>query len=85
MFDDSFSALDYKTDAELRRRLKEITTEATTVIVAQRVTSIMNADQIIVLDKGEMVGHGTHDELLANNEIYRAIAESQIKNASLGE
>lgn len=85
VFDDSFSALDYKTDAELRRRLKEITTEATTVIVAQRVTSIMNADQIIVLDKGEMVGHGTHDELLANNEIYRAIAESQIKNASLGE
>lgn len=85
VFDDSFSALDYKTDAELRRRLKEITTEATTVIVAQRVTSIMNADQIIVLDKGEMVGHGTHDELLANNEIYRAIAESQIKNASFEE
>lgn len=85
VFDDSFSALDYKTDAELRRRLKEITTEATTVIVAQRVSSIMNADQIIVLDKGEIVGRGTHEQLLETNEIYRSIAESQIKNAAFEE
>lgn len=85
VFDDSFSALDYKTDAELRRRLKEITTEATTVIVAQRVSSIINADQIIVLDKGEIVGQGTHEELLETNAIYRSIAESQIKNVSLEE
>lgn len=85
VFDDSFSALDYKTDAELRRRLKEITTEATTVIVAQRVSSIMTADQIIVLDKGEMVGRGTHEELLEHNAIYREIAESQIKHVALEE
>ena len=85
VFDDSFSALDYKTDAELRRRLKEITTEATTVIVAQRVSSIMSADQIIVLDKGEMVGQGTHEELLEHNDIYREIAESQIKHVSIEE
>ena len=83
VFDDSFSALDYKTDAELRRRLKEITTEATTVIVAQRVSSIMNADQIIVLDKGEIVGRGTHEELLETNAIYRDIAQSQIKNVTV--
>ena len=85
VFDDSFSALDYKTDAELRRRLKEITTEATTVIVSQRVSSIMTADQIIVLDKGEMVGRGTHEELLEHNAIYREIAESQIKHVALEE
>ena len=65
--------------------MKEITTEATTVIVAQRVSSIMNADQIIVLDKGEIVGRGTHEQLLETNEIYRSIAESQIKNAAFEE
>ncbi|UUX34176.1 ABC transporter ATP-binding protein [Fundicoccus culcitae] len=83
VFDDSFSALDYRTDAELRRRLKEVTQESTTVIVAQRVSSIMNADQIIVLNEGEIVGRGTHDELMKSNDIYRDIAESQLKNVSL--
>lgn len=85
IFDDSFSALDYKTDAELRRRLKEVTQDATVLIVAQRVGTIMNADQIIVLNEGEIVGRGTHEELMATNDIYREIAESQIKNQSLTE
>lgn len=79
IFDDSFSALDYQTDKQLRRRLKEVTYDATVLIVAQRVTSIMNADQIIVLDKGKIVGRGTHEELMASNEIYQEIAHSQIK------
>lgn len=79
IFDDSFSALDYQTDKQLRRRLKEVTHDATVLIVAQRVTSIMNADQIIVLDKGKIVGRGTHEELMASNEIYQEIAYSQIK------
>lgn len=64
IFDDSFSALDYKTDATLRRRLKEVTQDATVLIVAQRVGTIMDADQIIVLDKGEIVGRGRHEELM---------------------
>lgn len=81
IFDDSFSALDYKTDAQLRARLKEVTQEATVLIVAQRVGTIMDADQIIVLDKGEIVGRGTHDELMQSNDIYREIANSQLKNA----
>ena len=81
IFDDSFSALDYKTDAQLRERLKEVTQEATVLIVAQRVGTIMDADQIIVLDKGEIVGRGTHDELMQTNTIYREIANSQLKNA----
>lgn len=85
IFDDSFSALDYKTDAELRRRLKEVTEDATVLIVAQRVGTIMDADQIIVLDEGEIVGRGTHDELMASNEIYREIANSQLNNQSLME
>ncbi|MGT2742961.1 ABC transporter ATP-binding protein [Streptococcus plurextorum] len=85
IFDDSFSALDYKTDAELRRRLKEVTEEATVLIVAQRVGTIMDADQIIVLDEGEIVGRGTHDELMATNAIYREIANSQLNNQSLTE
>ncbi|WP_420543274.1 ABC transporter ATP-binding protein [Streptococcus equinus] len=80
IFDDSFSALDYKTDAQLRARLKEVTHNATVLIVAQRVGTIMNADQIIVLDKGEIVGRGTHDELMQSNDIYREIANSQLKN-----
>lgn len=78
IFDDSFSALDYKTDAELRRRLKEVTGNSTVLIVAQRVGTIMNADQIIVLEQGEIVGRGTHDELMATNDIYRDIANSQL-------
>ena len=85
IFDDSFSALDYRTDAILRRRLKDVTKDATVLIVAQRVGTIMDADQIIVLDKGEIVGRGRHEELMETNDIYREIAESQLKNASLTE
>jgi len=85
IFDDSFSALDYRTDAILRRRLKEVTQDATVLIVAQRVGTIMDADQIIVLDKGEIVGRGRHEELMETNDIYREIAESQLKSASLTE
>lgn len=85
IFDDSFSALDYKTDATLRKRLKEITGDATVLIVAQRVGTIMDADQIIVLDQGEIVGRGTHDELMESNEIYREIANSQLDSPSLTE
>lgn len=85
IFDDSFSALDYRTDAILRRRLKEVTQNVTVLIVAQRVGTIMDADQIIVLDKGEIVGRGRHEELMESNDIYREIAESQLKNASLTE
>lgn len=85
IFDDSFSALDYRTDAELRRRLKEVTKESTVLIVAQRVGTIMNADQIIVLDEGEIVGRGTHEELLKTNQIYREIANSQLNQQSMAE
>lgn len=85
IFDDSFSALDYKTDATLRKRLKEVTGDATVLIVAQRVGTIMDADQIIVLDHGEIVGRGTHEELLESNEIYSEIARSQLNNQSLTE
>lgn len=85
IFDDSFSALDYKTDAELRRRLKEVTKEATVLIIAQRVGTIMDADQIIVLDKGKIVGRGKHEDLMQSNEIYREIANSQLNNQSLTE
>ena len=85
IFDDSFSALDYKTDATLRRRLKEVTQDATVLIVAQRVGTIMDADKIIVLDKGEIVGRGTHEELMKTNDIYREIAQSQLNNQSLTE
>ena len=85
IFDDSFSALDYKTDATLRKRLKEVTGDATVLIVAQRVGTIMDADQIIVLDHGEIVGRGTHEELLESNEIYSEIAHSQLNNQSLTE
>ena len=63
----------------MRRRLKEITGDATVIIVAQRISSIINADQIIVLEKGEIVDRGTHDELLKSSDIYQAIAKSQIK------
>lgn len=84
IFDDSFSALDYKTDAIVRKRLKEVTTNSTVIIVAQRVGTIMNADQIIVLDKGEIVGRGSHQELLESNAIYREIAESQLRQGMEG-
>ena len=85
IFDDSFSALDYRTDAILRRRLKEVTQNATVLIVAQRVGTIMDADQIIVLDQGEIVGRGNHEELMETNDIYREIADSQLKNQALTE
>ena len=85
IFDDSFSALDYKTDATLRKRLKEVTGDATVLIVAQRVGTIMDADQIIVLDKGEIVGRGRHEELMETNAIYREIANSQLNSQSLTE
>ena len=85
IFDDSFSALDYQTDALLRKRLKEVTEHATVLIVAQRVGTIMDADQIIVLDKGEIVGRGTHDDLMQSNDIYREIANSQLNRSALEE
>lgn len=83
IFDDSFSALDYKTDAALRKALKSHTKNATSLIVAQRIGTIMNADQIIVLDKGRMVGHGTHQELLKSCPVYQQIAESQLSKSEL--
>lgn len=81
IFDDSFSALDMKTDAKLRAALKPVTKEAVTLIVAQRISTIKDADQIIVLDKGHMVGNGTHAELLQDCEVYREIAKSQLSDA----
>ena len=83
IFDDSFSALDFKTDAILREKLKDETKEAIVLIVAQRVSTIMDADQIIVLNEGLVVGHGTHDELLKNCEIYHEIASSQLSEEEL--
>ena len=83
IFDDSFSALDFKTDATLRKRLKKETKDSVVLIVAQRVGSIMDADKIIVLNEGEVVGIGTHKELLKNCEIYYQIAESQLTKEEL--
>ena len=83
IFDDSFSALDFKTDSNLRKALRKYTKEATIFIVAQRISSILNADQIIVLDNGKMVGKGTHQELMKNCEIYKEIALSQLKESEL--
>lgn len=83
IFDDSFSALDYKTDSLLRHELKKYTKDATTLIVAQRIGTIMNADKILVLDNGECVGIGTHKELLKNCEVYKQIALSQLSKEEL--
>ena len=83
IFDDSFSALDYQTDAKLRKELKKHMKDATSLIVAQRIGTIMNADKIIVLDKGECVGVGTHQELLKNCDIYKEIALSQLSEEEL--
>ena len=83
VFDDSFSALDYKTDAALRRALNTQVKDATVIIVAQRISTIMHADQILVLEDGRIVGRGTHEELLANNEVYRQIAQSQLTQKDL--
>ena len=85
IFDDSFSALDYKTDATLRAKLKEKTSESTVMIVAQRISTILHADQIIVLDDGQIVGKGTHKELLKNCEAYYQIASSQLSEKELEE
>ena len=83
IFDDSFSALDYKTDFVLRKELKEYTKEATTLIVAQRIGTVKNADKIIVLDEGKMVGCGTHEELLKTCKVYQEIALSQLSKEEL--
>jgi ATP-binding cassette subfamily B multidrug efflux pump len=83
IFDDSFSALDFKTDAALRRSLKEQTGASTMMIVTQRIATIKNAEQIIVLDEGKIVGNGTHEELMMESEIYREIALSQLSQEEL--
>lgn len=83
IFDDSFSALDYKTDSRLRKALKEYTKDATSIIVAQRIGTIMNADKILVLNEGKIVGEGTHKELLKNCETYKQIALSQLSEEEL--
>ena len=79
LFDDSFSALDFKTDAQLRAALKKETKDSTVIIVAQRVSTVMDATRILVMDEGHVVGMGTHEELLQTNEIYQQIVESQLK------
>ncbi len=84
IFDDSFSALDFKTDSKLREALKEKAKNKTIIIVAQRISTILNADQIIVLEEGKIVGKGTHQELIKENEIYRQIALSQLSEEELG-
>lgn len=83
VFDDSFSALDFKTDAVLRKELSKVTREAAVLIVAQRVSTILHAEKIIVLDEGKIVGMGTHRELMKNNEVYRQIAASQLSSADI--
>ncbi|MEG2685192.1 MAG: ABC transporter ATP-binding protein, partial [Erysipelotrichaceae bacterium] len=85
IFDDSFSALDFKTDAKLRKALNEFTqrTQSTVLLVAQRISSIMHAEQIIVLDNGKIVGKGNHKELLNSCEVYQEIAYSQLSKEEL--
>jgi ATP-binding cassette subfamily B protein len=83
IFDDSFSALDFKTDATLRKALKEQTGQSTMMIVTQRIATIKNAEQIIVLDEGKIAGKGTHEELMKDSEIYRGIALSQLSKEEL--
>jgi ATP-binding cassette subfamily B protein len=83
IFDDSFSALDYKTDTTLRHELNKYTKDATKLIVAQRIGTIMHADKIIVLDEGKCVGMGTHDELLKKCDVYKQIALSQLNKEEL--
>ena len=84
VFDDSFSALDMKTDAKLRGALAEVTANASVIIVAQRISTILHADQIIVLDDGKIAGKGTHEELLKNCDVYLQIAQSQLSAKELG-
>ena len=85
IFDDSFSALDYKTDTVLRSALKEKTTDSVVLIVAQRISTILHAEQIIVLDDGKIVGKGTHEELLKTCDAYYQIAASQLSESELKE
>ena len=84
IFDDSFSALDLKTDAALRKALAEKVQNRTVIIVAQRISTILHAEQILVLDDGQIVGKGTHEELLKNCEVYQQIAKSQLSSSELG-
>lgn len=84
LFDDSFSALDYKTDAALRKELNQKLSDATILLVAQRISTVLHAEQIIVLDEGEIVGMGTHEELLAGCPTYQEIARSQLSSKELG-
>ena len=83
IFDDSFSALDFKTDAKLRKELAKITKNKTVLIVAQRISTIMNADKIVVLNEGNIVSIGTHKELLEKCKIYKEIAQSQLSKEEL--
>jgi ATP-binding cassette subfamily B protein len=83
IFDDSFSALDYKTDSTLRKALKEELSDSTVLIIAQRISTIMNAEQILVLDDGRIAGKGTHKELLKNCDVYQQIASSQLSEEEL--
>ena len=83
IFDDSFSALDYKTDAKLRKALKDETKNATVLLVAQRVSTVVDADRILVLENGQVVGMGTHDELMESTEVYREIALSQLSEEEI--
>ena len=85
IFDDSFSALDYKTDVVLRQALKKETSESTVIIVAQRISTILHADQILVLDEGQIVGKGTHSELMKSCDVYRQIATSQLSEDELSD
>ena len=84
IFDDSFSALDNKTDVALRKALSENVKDATQIIVAQKISTILNADNIIVLDRGRVVDQGTHEELMQSSTVYQEIAQSQLSNAELG-
>ena len=84
IFDDSFSALDFKTDATLRHELKKELKDSIMLVIAQRISSIMEADQIIVLNEGKVVGHGKHHQLLKECSIYREIAISQLSEEELG-
>ena len=83
IFDDSFSALDFKTDARLRAALKKETAKATVLIIAQRVATVMDADRIIVLDEGKIAGMGTHKELLTSCKVYHEIVSSQLSEEEL--
>ena len=83
IFDDSFSALDFKTDVAVRKALSENVSDSTVFIVAQRVSTILHADQILVIDEGKIAGIGTHRELTRNREEYRQIAQSQLSEAEI--